>query len=64
VRIDLDQRAALLAEAPDVYYVTDHYLSLSDGPCPNVSLFTRDALRDLLAGADRFVSSKKKNKPR
>jgi hypothetical protein len=63
VRIDLDQRAALLAEAPDVYYVTDHYL-----PYPMVlvrmSRITRDALRDLLSGAYRFVTSKKQSRPR
>jgi hypothetical protein len=27
VRVDLDDRAELLAAAPDVYYVTDHYLA-------------------------------------
>ena len=27
VRIDFDQRAALLAEAPETYYVTDHYVN-------------------------------------
>jgi hypothetical protein len=26
VRVDLNDRAQLLAEAPDVYYVTDHYV--------------------------------------
>ena len=26
VRVDFDDRAELLAAAPDVYYVTDHYL--------------------------------------
>ena len=59
VRIDLDQRAALLAEAPDVYYVTDHYV-----PYPMVlvrmSRITLDALRDLLSGAYRFVTSSAK----
>jgi hypothetical protein len=57
VRIDLDQRAALLAEAPDIYYVTDHYV-----PYPMVlvrmSHITRDALHDLLSSAYRFVTSK------
>lgn len=63
VRIDLDQRAALLAEAPDVYYVTDHYV-----PYPMVlvrmSRITRDALRDLLFGAHRFVTSKQRTRSR
>jgi hypothetical protein len=52
VRIDFDQRAALLAEAPDVYYVTDHYV-----PHPMVlvrmSRISRDALRDLRDGPKR-----------
>ena len=63
MRIDPERRAALLAEAPDVYYVTDHYV-----PHPMVlvrmSRITRDALRDLLSGAYRFVTSKKKMGPR
>jgi hypothetical protein len=63
VRIDLDQRAALLAEAPDVYYVTDHYV-----PYPMVlvrmSRITREALRDLLSSAYRFVTSKQRTRPR
>ena len=29
VRVDFDQRAELLAAAPDVYYLTDHYLGYS-----------------------------------
>ena len=63
VRIDLDQRAALLAEAPDVYYVTDHYV-----PYPMVlvrmSRITHDALQDLLSGAYRFVTSKQRTRSR
>jgi hypothetical protein len=58
VRIDFDQRAALLAEAPDVYYVTDHYV-----PYPMVlvrmSRISRDALRDLLKTGWRFVTDRK-----
>jgi len=63
VRIDLDQRAALLAEAPDVYYVTDHYVRYPM-VLVRMSRITRDALLDLLSGAYRFVNSKKKSKPR
>ena len=58
VRIDFDQRVALLAEAPDVYYVTDHYV-----PYPMVlvrmSCIKHDALRDLLEAAWRFVTARK-----
>ena len=57
VRIDVEQRAALLAEAPEVYYVTDHYI-----PYPMVLVrlnrIGREALRDLLAASWRFVTSK------
>ena len=58
VRIDFDQRAALLAEAPDVYYVTDHYV-----PYPMVlvrmSRIDRDDLSDLLKAVYWFVTARK-----
>ena len=54
---DFEQREALLAEDPDTYYVKPHY-----EPYPIVLVrltrVTRDALRDLLRGAHRVVSSK------
>ena len=60
VRIDFDQRTALLAEAPEVYYITDHYI-----PYPMVlvrmSRINRDALRDLLRAGWRFVTARKGN---
>jgi hypothetical protein len=57
VCVDFADRAALLAEAPDVYYVTDHYI---DYPSVLVRLsrMTPDGLRDLLAMAYKFVISK------
>jgi hypothetical protein len=56
VRIDREQRDALLAEAPDVYYVTDHYVNYS---CVLVRLsrIRRDALQDLLHASWKFVSA-------
>lgn len=56
VRIDFDQRAALLAEAPETYYVTGHYAGY---PCVLVRLsqIRKDELRDLLNSAWRFVTS-------
>jgi hypothetical protein len=50
VFIDFDQRAELLSGAPDVYYLTDHYVS---GPMVLVRLsrVQPDALRDLLRAA-------------
>lgn len=56
VRIDVDQRDALLAEAPETYYLTDHYR-----PYPMVlvrlSRIRNDELRDLLSASWRFVTS-------
>ena len=56
VRIDLEQRAELLSGAPDVYYLTDHYVS---GPMVLVRLsrIQEEALRDLLRAAWRFVTA-------
>lgn len=64
VRIDFEQRAGLLQEAPEIYYVTDHYR-----PYPMVLVrlprIPADQLRDLLGAAWRFVTaeSEKKRKP-
>lgn len=56
VRIDLEQRAELLREHPDVYYITDHY-----APHPSVlvrlSKIARGDLRELLRDAHRFILS-------
>lgn len=64
VRIDLEQRAGLLAEAPEIYYITDHY---RDYPAVLVRLsrIPVDQLRDLLGAAWKFVTaeSEKKRKP-
>jgi hypothetical protein len=57
VRMDFDQRAEFIAAAPDVYYVTDHYVNY---PTMLVRL-TRihpDALKDLLGMAWSFVTVK------
>ena len=55
VRIDFEQRPALLREAPQTYYITDHY---RDYPAVLVRLSRIDegALRDLLGAAHRFVT--------
>ena|ERR1700736_1055139 len=54
---DFDQREALLAEEPDIYYLKPHY-----EPYPVVlvrlSRVTSDALTDLLRGAHRAGSRK------
>jgi len=56
VRIDLEQRAELLRQDPNVYYITDHY-----APHPTVlvrlSKISRNDLMELLRDAHRFIRS-------
>lgn len=56
IRVGFDDRAELLAAAPDVYYVTDHYLNYS-AVLVRLSRVTPDVLRDLLGMAYKFVTS-------
>jgi hypothetical protein len=55
VHIDLEHRAELLRQQPDIYYITDHY-----APHPTVlvrlSKITRTDLKELLRDSCRFVS--------
>jgi hypothetical protein len=57
VIMDVDERDLLLEEAPDVYYLKEHYVAY---PCVLVRLsrVTDAALRDLVVGAHRFVSAR------
>ena len=57
LRVSFEDRDALIAEKPDVYYVTDHYL---DYPMvlARLSQVGEEALRDLLAASHKFVSRK------
>jgi len=63
VHIDLEHRAELLKQQPDIYYITDHY-----APHPTVlvrlSKITRTDLKELLRDACRFVSSSASNAAR
>ncbi len=63
VRMDFDQRDALIAEDPDTYYLKDHYVNY---PVVLVRLgqIYPDALRDLLGMAWRFVTSKARGRKR
>jgi hypothetical protein len=56
VRVDFSDRDELLAAAPDVYYVTDHYLGYAS-VLVRLSRVTPDILRDLLGMAHKFVTS-------
>ena len=48
VRMDIDERAFLLEDAPDTYYVTDYY-SKYPVVLARLSKFNHDAVDDLLA---------------
>src|SRR5208283_3787680 len=56
VRVGFDDRAELLAAAPEVYYVTDHYLDYS-AVLVRLSRVTPEVLRDLLGMAHKFVTA-------
>src|SRR5947209_3543847 len=58
VRVGFDDRAELLAAAPDVYYVTDHYLNYTS-VLVRLSRVTPDVLRDLLGMAHKFVTARR-----
>ena len=55
VSVDFHDRAELLAAAPDVYYVTEHYVGYSS-VLVRLSRVTPDVLRDLLRMAHKFVT--------
>ena len=59
VRVGFDDRAELLAAAPEVYYVTDHYLSYT-AVLVRLSRITPDILRDLLGMAHKLVTARRR----
>ena len=56
VRVDFDDRAELLAAAPEVYYITDHYADYN-AVLVRLSRVNPDVLRDLLGMAYKFVTA-------
>jgi hypothetical protein len=56
VRVSVDQRDELIAEEPETYYLTDHYVNYPV-VLVRLSRIHPDALRDLLAASWRFVSA-------
>src|SRR5262245_5038626 len=58
VRVSFDQRDALLTEAPDVFYVTDHYVNYPS-VLVRLSRVRLDVLRDLLRTSWQFVNAQK-----
>ena len=63
VRTDFEQRAALLADDPETFYLTDHY---ANHPLVLVrmSRLHHDQLRELLAAARQCVIAHARNRPR
>ena len=61
VMMDFADRDALVEDDPDTYYLKEHYVNY---PCILVRLshVRADALRDLVAGAHRFVSGSVRRK--
>jgi hypothetical protein len=57
VRIAFEDRAALIAGNPEVYYLTDHYVKYPV-VLARMSRIHPDALQDLLAMSWHFVKSK------
>ncbi len=55
VRVDFEERAELLAAAPEVYYVTDHYWGYA-AVLVRMARVTPEILRDLLGMAHKFVT--------
>jgi hypothetical protein len=59
VKMDFEQRDALMAHDPNTYYITDHYLNY-EWILVRLSRVDPDALRDLLRGACRFANASKR----
>ena len=61
IMMDFADRDALLEDAPDTYYLKEHYLNY---PCVLVRLSRvhRDALHDLISSAHRYVSARSRKR--
>ncbi len=63
VKVDFEQREALMAHDSETYYITDHYLNY-EWILVRLSRLHPDALRDLLRGAARFAAASKQGSSR
>ena len=61
VRTDFEQRDALIEEAPDIFYLKDHYKGYPF-VLVRLSKVNPDAMRDLLGAAHRAVSEAEQKK--
>jgi hypothetical protein len=57
VRVDFDARAELLAAAPDIYYLPDHYVDYN-AVLVRLPRIDRGVLKDLLGMAYKIVAGK------
>ncbi len=57
VKMSFDQREALMAEAPEKYYITDHYLKY-EWMLVRLSKVSEEEMRDLLKVAYRAASAR------
>jgi len=60
VRADLEEREALLEDAPEAYYLTDYYRN-HPVVLVRLSRLDRDALRDLLSMSRRLTLARRRN---
>src|SRR5580704_15310131 len=63
VRMDFEQRAALMEADPETYFLTDHYLSY-EWVLVRLDRVHPETLRDLLRGAWRAAAAAKKKQKR
>jgi hypothetical protein len=59
VRMSIDDREALMADDPETYFITDHYLKYP-WILVNLARVHPDAMRDLLRSAWRSAAAEKK----
>lgn len=62
VCVSFEDRAEMLAGAPDVYYLPEHYVNYPS-VLVRLSHITPDVLKDLLGMAHKFASTKSKPRP-
>jgi hypothetical protein len=63
VRMDFEQRAALMEADPETYFITDHYLNY-EWILVRLDRVDPDAFRDLLRGAWRAAAADRKKRKR
>jgi hypothetical protein len=63
VRMSIEDRGELMAEDPETYFISDHYLNYPY-ILVNLERVKPDAMRDLLRGASKSAAEGKKRKPK